>query len=121
MATQARLLQRDGKMYLVQWAEGGMPMRTWVDHTQVSDDPSNPNRVLVENIDEGIPFGEDWAIILDAVSALPRGSIFALAMRESGIWNKGDALNNIPLVKQALQRAYADTFSSLMTQLTVEE
>ncbi len=66
-----------------------------------------------EELERGIPYGEDWAVMLEGVD-MPTPETVAQALRDIGIWTAEQARKSVGTVRVALARAYAPVTTAML-------
>ena len=103
---KVRIINKEDVHVLVEWYEGTLPMRGSFPSHVVHEDGGEYS-IPDEALSLAIPYGIDWAFLLEGAVGNVTPELFCECLRKAGMWTPENVMKNPAAVHGALMQAYS--------------
>lgn len=111
--TTVQIVLRKSGLLLVEWENEGQPKRAWIVPEMIVEQVDAAT-ALVQAPDEGVPYGEDWAALLEVNRVTP--AAIDRELKRKGIWTLDDLRGNPSLVRKVLIGVYGLDVAAILSR-----
>lgn len=108
-----QVVQKQGRARVIQYRASDGGQRRCVLPAEVVREALAGDGLTEEELERGIPYGEDWAVMLEGVE-MPTPETVAQALRDIGMWTAEQARKSVGTVRVAMARAYAPVTTAIL-------
>ncbi len=108
-----QVVQKKGRARIVEYRASDGSLRRCILPAKVVREALAGDGLTEEELERGIPYGEDWAMMLEGVD-IPTPETVAQALRDIGIWTAEQARKGPGTVRVALTRAYTPVTTAIL-------